>query len=142
MDSPTQDEKLMAGLAHLAIILPYWGIIGAIVVWATQKDKSKFVRAHAVQAVGWQVFEIILSLALGIVCGGGFFVMMMVLAVAGGGQPEAAPLGMLIPFAVMGAMGLVMLVVIIVGVVAACNALQGNPYSYPLIGHYVERFHQ
>ena len=28
----TQDERILAALAHASVILPFWGLIGAIVV--------------------------------------------------------------------------------------------------------------
>ncbi|HDH09679.1 MAG TPA: DUF4870 domain-containing protein, partial [Chloroflexi bacterium] len=43
---PTQDERLMAALAHASIILgPFTsgvgGIVAALVIWLTQREKSK-----------------------------------------------------------------------------------------------------
>jgi len=40
---PSQDERIIAALANVTIVLPFWGAIGAIVIWATQKDKSTYV---------------------------------------------------------------------------------------------------
>jgi uncharacterized protein len=45
----TSDEKLMAMLSHLSIL--FGGIILPIILWAVQKDKSKFIRYHALQAI-------------------------------------------------------------------------------------------
>lgn len=39
----SSDERLMAAVSHL------FGLLVAIIVWATQKEKSIFVRFQAVQ---------------------------------------------------------------------------------------------
>ncbi len=41
----SQDERIMAALAHASAILPMWGAIAAIVIWATQREKSAFTAA-------------------------------------------------------------------------------------------------
>lgn len=45
----TSDERLLAMLAHLSIL--FGGIILPIILWATQKDKSKFVTFNSLQAI-------------------------------------------------------------------------------------------
>jgi uncharacterized Tic20 family protein len=50
--APTQDEKTLAGLAHGSILLGIFtsgagGIIAALVIWATQKDKAPYAAAQA-----------------------------------------------------------------------------------------------
>jgi hypothetical protein len=49
----TGDEKLMAMLSHLSIL--FGGIILPIILWAVQKDKSRFVRYHALQAIFFHI---------------------------------------------------------------------------------------
>lgn len=49
----TSDEKLMAMLSHLSIL--FGGIILPIILWATQKDKSKFVKYHSLQAIFFHI---------------------------------------------------------------------------------------
>lgn len=46
---PTSDERTMALLSHLSLILG--GILLPLIIWATQKDKSKFVRFHSLQSI-------------------------------------------------------------------------------------------
>lgn len=57
----TSDEKLLAMLSHLSIILG--GIILPIIIWATQKDKSKFVRFHALQAIFYHIAYVVMIVA-------------------------------------------------------------------------------
>lgn len=49
VSTPTSDERLLSLLCHLSSLLG--GIILPIIIWATQKDKSKFVRFHSLQAI-------------------------------------------------------------------------------------------
>ncbi|HMS64583.1 MAG TPA: DUF4870 domain-containing protein [Ignavibacteria bacterium] len=50
---PTSDEKLLALLSHLSMFMG--GIILPLIIWATQKEKSKFVRFHSLQAIFYQL---------------------------------------------------------------------------------------
>lgn len=50
---PTSEEKMLGLLAHLSIF--FGGIILPIILWATQKDKSKFVRFHSLQAIFFHI---------------------------------------------------------------------------------------
>jgi uncharacterized Tic20 family protein len=45
--APVQDERILAALSHVSTILPMWGLIAAIVIWASQKDKSEYVLASS-----------------------------------------------------------------------------------------------
>jgi len=49
----TSDDKLLAFLSHLSMILG--GILVPIIIWAVKKDKSKFVRFHALQAIFYHI---------------------------------------------------------------------------------------
>jgi len=49
----TNEEKLFALLSHLSIFIG--GIILPIILWATQKDKSKFIAFNALQAIFYQL---------------------------------------------------------------------------------------
>jgi hypothetical protein len=33
--TPTQNDKIMAGLAHVSALLPMMGVIAPIIIWAT-----------------------------------------------------------------------------------------------------------
>jgi len=58
----TSDEKLMSLLSHLSILIPNIGVIAPIVIWITQKDKSKFVRFNAIQAIFYQLAFFVLMM--------------------------------------------------------------------------------
>lgn len=52
-ENVTSDERMMAMLSHLSIL--FGGIILPIILWAVQKDKSKFVRYHSLQAIFFHI---------------------------------------------------------------------------------------
>ena len=54
----TSDERVMAALAH------FFGLIAALIVWVLNKDKSRFVRFQALQALALDGLWMVLSLGL------------------------------------------------------------------------------
>ena len=67
----SQDERMMAGLAHGSILLGLFtngigGIAAALVIWITQKEKSDYVAGQALQAMIYQTlaFSIAICIAL------------------------------------------------------------------------------
>ena len=53
------DERMWGLLAHLSslagFIIPFGNIIGPVVVWQIQKDKSAFVDYHGKESVNFQI---------------------------------------------------------------------------------------
>ena len=145
----SQDDHVMAALAHGAAILPFWGLIGAIVIWATQKDKSRFVRFQALQALVYQVLPILGGLIF-FVCYfcsfGGFFLTIPIAALAeqgGGGGEVAAVIAAIVttglPFIIFGVAMLVWLAWLIYAIVAAVRVFQGHDFRYVVVGPWLER---
>ena len=62
----TQDERLMATLAHGSIVTGQIGIIAAVAIYLTQKDKSRYIAKQAAQAALYQLVGL-----LGIIIGFG-----------------------------------------------------------------------
>jgi len=46
----TQDERIMAAMAHATIIFSAVGLIGPLIIWGTQREKSEFLAFQALQA--------------------------------------------------------------------------------------------
>ena len=57
-----KEEKLMALLSHLSIFIPNIGILAPIIIWVTNKEKSDFVRFHALQAIFFQLIFFVLMM--------------------------------------------------------------------------------
>lgn len=141
---PTSDESLMAAIAHL------FGLLVAFIVWATQKDKSRFVRFQSVQAMAFDVATyVIMILVVGILA---FFVFGVLaigigdLAIFGSqGNPTAdtvrsavailAAVPFLIPCTILPVAG----VLFVVRLIATIQTFQGKNFRYPWLGAVVEK---
>lgn len=55
------EEKLLSLFCHFSVF--FGGLIVPVIIWAVQKDKSKFVRFHALQSI---FSHLIFSLVIGI----------------------------------------------------------------------------
>ena len=51
---PTSDEKITAALVHASVLLLFLGPIVPVLIWTSQRRKSKYVSFHALQAMGYQ----------------------------------------------------------------------------------------
>ena len=132
----SSDEKLMSLLAHLSIIIPNIGIIAPIIIWVTQKDKSKFVRFNAIQAIFFQLVFFILIMASILI---GLILMFVSLPMITQ-NPDAAP-GALF-WVSMGVMNLyfpLWIIFAIYAVVAAVKSFRGKIFRYLIIGRIIER---
>ena len=150
----TQDERILAALAHASVVLPFWGLIGATVIWATQREKSRLVGFQAVQGMAYQLV-LVLSGAVCIACYFcsffgtffGSFALMPIGLLAPGGEDGGAVIGILlgmivtfIPFLVAGVSLLVAVAFVIYGFYGAVRILQGHAFRYIIIGRRLERY--
>ena len=145
--TPTQDERVMAALSHIGVLLPMMGVIAPIIIWVTQKDKSKYVAFQALQALVFQL-SMIAAWFIGMGCYmfsffGTFF--MIPFASSFESSQSVSPLfglTFLVPFLVFGAMFIGGFLFIVYGVIGAIMVFQGKPFRYMLIGKRMERFMQ
>lgn len=140
--SPSQNDKIMAALAHVSAVLPFMGVIAPIIIWVTQKDKSEYVAFQALQAVAYQL-SMILAWFIGMGCYMlSFFTMFLGIPLAGsnGGKvdPSIAPLfalGFLIPFIIFGVFFIGGALFVIYGIIAAVQVFRGKDFRYFIIGN-------
>ncbi len=136
----TSDEKLLAMLAHLSIFLG--GIILPIILWATQKDKSKFVTFNSLQAI---VYHFIFAFAILIFV----FAIMFVLIISGiglgafghsHGSHEGTPVFVIIMLVILYG-GIFFLAMAGVGyaIYLAVKSHRGNLVKIPVIGKIIYR---
>ncbi len=137
INDTTSDERLLALLAHLSIFLG--GIILPIILWATQKDKSKFVKFHSLQAIFYH-----LAFAVVIIAYVFFMVLLLIISGVGfagfsnsgsGGEMPA----MIIILMIILYGGILVLVFAGIGyaVYLAIKSYQGNLIRIPVIGKLV-----
>lgn len=139
--SPSSDEKLMGALAHL------FGPLVALVVWSTQKDKSRFVKFQALQAL---VFDLILVVVMGIIffCIFGIMFVGMFGSVFGAMGSTSSPkaitpffmLPFMFPFMTFACIFPFSLLIMAIRLIAFLSILNGRNYQYPLLGKWLENF--
>jgi uncharacterized Tic20 family protein len=141
LTTPTQNDKIMAALAHVSAVLPFMGVIAPIVIWTTQKERSEFVAFQALQAIAYQLL-MILAWFVGMGCYMlTFFATFLTIPFAGGGNeadPTVAPffmVGFFLPFIVFGAIFIGGAIFIIYGIVGAVATFQGKEFRYIIIGN-------
>ncbi len=102
---PSSDERVMAALCHASIVLSLIGLVVPIVMWATQKDKSRYVAFQALQAVAFQLLRLVL-LFIGMGCYmATVFSSVFMTAASESPRYGAFPPTMLIPFAALCVLG-------------------------------------
>lgn len=142
-----QNDKIMAALAHVSVLLPMMGVIAPIVIWATQKDKSEYVAFQALQAI---VFQLLMILAwfVGMGCYmlsffGTFVTLPFVGDSRGEVDPSVAPifmLGFMIPFIVFGAIFIGGALFTIYGLIGAIQVFRGKDFRYVILGNRLAKY--
>lgn len=136
----SSDEKIMAALVHGSVFLMFLGPIVPVIIWASQRKKSKYVSFHALQGMGYQALifwvwmVVIISISI-------LSVLLIPLSSAFMNSSRNAatiPFFFQIPIfvAVFGVMGLSFLT----GIVGAISCLVGHDFRYPFLGKWLERY--
>jgi len=73
----TPDERVLGLVAHLSVFI--FPILGPLLVYLIQKDKSRFVGYHAIQATIFQVAAAVIS---GVTCGFGLVSLILAIVMA------------------------------------------------------------
>ncbi|HEY3283498.1 MAG TPA: DUF4870 domain-containing protein [Armatimonadota bacterium] len=122
MDGITSSEdRMWAAAAHLIAMLagylvPVVGnIAGPLVIYFINKDRSKFVAFHALQATFWACLCMVAGLVIGII---GLVLAFTIILL-----PLA---GLLI--------GVIAIVGLVISIMAAIKAYNGELYEYPIVG--------
>jgi uncharacterized Tic20 family protein len=134
-----QDERILAALAHGAILLPIYGIIIPIIIWITQKEKTRYVSFQSLQALVFHLTLLFLYV-IGMLCYFGSFIGMfggMFLAESSRNEWMTVLPGMF-PFAVLGGFACIGVFFVIYGAVGAILSLVGKDFHYVLIGNFIE----
>lgn len=140
MENPTSDEKVLAALAHASVLFAFLGPVGPTLIWVYQRNKSKYVRFHALQAMGYQALTFWLwFIGIFVMSFGGLFAAV----VSGGFLMESTSSDLsFIPFIMqliifLGIFGLWGLF-FIVGIVGAILCMTNRDFNYPLIGRWLK----
>ena len=141
---PNQNDKIMAALGHISVFLPLIGLIAPIIIWTTQKEKSKYVAFQALQAIAYQLVMILAYfIAMGCYMVSFFATFLTIPFASESSNPSAGPIGMLgfvIPFLIFGFIFIGGGLFILYGIIGAVFAIQGKDFRYFIIGDRVASF--
>ena len=131
---PTEDEKSMAMINYILSIFSGW--LAPLIIWLIKRD-SKFVSFHALQTLFWHGIYLVL-----VICGMVLFFIGMIATVAtapvGKGGPPPPAFFILMPFFVLVFWG-GWLVNMIIGIVFAIKAKNGEWTRLPIVGNWARR---
>lgn len=140
MENPTSDEKVMAALAHASVLFSLFGPIGPTLIWVFQRNKSKYVRFHALQAMGYQAFALwgwLIGIFIAIF--GAIILGILIDVIFTGGMSTEMPLT---PFIIQPIMFLLIFglwgLFFLVGFIAAILCMINRDFRYPIIGHWLK----
>lgn len=140
---PTEDERVLAALSHASIVANIVNLVGMIataVIWTMQRDRSRYVRAHALQALVYQGTVLVVGMLL--ILAWGLCLVLSLLPVML--RPDLydmtnpprsfwlALLGLVLPIGFG-------IVCTIYGLYGAYRVYHGRPFRYPLVGRLVRR---
>ena len=132
--SPSLTDRQWAAAAHasalLAALLTSWiagvaGAVAALVVWMVVRDRYAFAAEHAREALNFNLSMFIYA------CAGLLIALLLVggtLFTLGFGLIVTAPLGLLMAVAY----GVLAVAWLVLSILAAAKAWDGQPYRYPL----------
>jgi uncharacterized Tic20 family protein len=142
--STIQDERVMAAIAHATVVFSAVGLIGPLIIWGTQREKSRFVAFQALQAAAYQFLLLLGGLLAGAlyVCS---FLSLPVTALLSAPFDERAALcfpflGFSCTFGVLFLLMLAWMAYVGYGLFAAVSVLQGNEFRYVFLGRRLERY--
>ncbi len=134
-DEPSPHERSNAMLCHLmafaGFVFPFGSIVGPLIVWLAQKEKSEFIDRHGREAINFQVTVMLLSagatllLLMPVVR----FVFQTINDGSSVSEDDLPIAGILMGAAVL---VLITLLDIVMTIVAAVKANAGKTFRYPL----------
>lgn len=123
----SNEDKILAGLAHLGVVFGWPGLIAALIIYLVCKDRSLFIRANVKQALGYQVCVLILLQILILIFGGG--------ALLGILTSQSVTPGIIS----VGVVRVIGLAFALLGIWGAFRTFVGENFRYPLIGDFIDR---
>ncbi len=142
---PTQDERVLAAIAHGSILLGLLtngvaGIVTALIIWVTQREKSAYVAYQALQATVYQIAGVVIVLALW-ACWGLLvpFATLIPILLNPGAYRDSPPGLMFLALSLVCIPLMVTAVWVLYGLWGALRGLSGADFRYIVIGRVVPR---
>jgi uncharacterized protein len=128
------EDKMLSLFCHLSMVIG--GILMPIIIWAIRKEKSKFVRFHALQSIFFHLaFSVILAIVIVM------FAVIILLTIPGIGyskslqhSPGLPAFTMVITFILLGIIFLSAIGAIAYSIYLAVKSYHGEKTRVPVIG--------
>ena len=147
---PSDQERTLAGIAHLLILASIYGVLLSLVIWWRERERSRYVAFQAAQAMIYQFGVYVLSILLAFAV---IVVVWLPFIWVGPPVPDVSPEGEVFTavriftfvFVLVVTIGIVMmalllsLAAIVYAVYGAVRCFQGRPFRYLLVGPVAER---
>jgi len=139
-NTTTSDERLIGAVAH------FFGMLAALIIWVMQKDKSKYVRFQAAQALAFDIVALVFGGILSFCLVGVIFlgVAGSAFAIVNSSSPDdLAPIfmiPMIFPIGIFTCVLPFSLILLVLRTFAAGSVLAGRDFRYPVLGNLVENF--
>lgn len=137
---PTEDERILAALSHASILMNFInlaGVIATALIWTQQREKSRYVSAHALQSLVYQgavmLIGLFLLLTWGLCMGLALLPAVLRPELFRSSPPDAFWLALISLIVPIGFIGLATLY----GLYGALQVYRGRPFLYPLAGRLV-----
>ena len=138
----SEDERILAALAHASIIanvVNFAGLIATALIWSTQRDRSEYVRQHALQSLLYQGLVVLIAIVLMVFWGVCLGLSLLPVALRPDLYRSSPPnsfwialLGLAVP---LGFCALATLY----GLYGAYRVYRGRPFYYPVTGRFIRR---
>jgi uncharacterized Tic20 family protein len=137
---PTQDEKVLAAIAHASILLGLLtngvaGIVTALIIWVTQREKSAYAAYQALQATVYQIAGVVIALSLWACWGLLVPVATLIPIIINPGAYQESPPGLMFLALSLACIPLIVTAIwVLYGLWGALRALSGADFRYIVIG--------
>ena len=134
------ESRLLAALAHGSSIFMGLGILVGVVVYTSQREKSRYAAFQGLQAAVFQLMNLVIIIGMWIIWTVLYVLSLIPLIAQAETNPDAEPsaffwimlISMLIPLIYMALASLY-------GLWGALGTWQGKDFKYPIIGDWLEK---
>ncbi len=134
----TQEERLLAALAHAGIVMNMMGPVVGLLIYITQKEKSAYAARQGLQAAVYQIIGTIAIIGLWL-CWGVFYMLSFIpLMTNAEAYSDAPPPIFWVGLGSMICPMLIMMVWVLYGLYGAVRAWTGAEFRYALVGRLLD----
>lgn len=136
-ENKSTENRLLAALAHGSVVAQGIGILVGVLVYITQRDKSRYAAFQGLQAAVFQLVNLIIVIGMWVVWGVLYGLSIIQLIRLGeNAEPPAffwiALISMVIPI-------IYMVLISLYGLWGAVRTWQGKDFRYLIIGRWLEK---